>query len=421
MFYTNRSIKSSKENYLITLYKELLKRNGEINLYVHFPFCDSFCVYCPFIKDILQNNNKRDEVLKNYIAELKEHIIKKANDLYQFWLNRNFFKIKTIAFGGWTPSLIPNHYLIEIIEVLNKYFGDFTHLEEFTIEINPNEENFLNVLGLKPYGLNRISLWIQTFDEKITEITGRWLKNQGAYEVIQETKKEFENYNIDMMYNLPFFNRKMLERDIQKIKEILPPHISYYPLYVFPKTPLSTIELKEGLSNYDKKTGLYWYKTLQSDFSLLKKELSSVWYNFYTMDYLSLDNKYHHRYQERFLNNEILISFWPKSYNSSEYSFSLNWERFLKEETNTYFLYSNFYKEIKNLFQSIRLNKKIYSSEKIIEEIKKNKSLKSQEVNNFLHFLDDMDKYYFTWKQQDLQYYLSSLLLSLLKKLDFSD
>ena len=410
MFYSNDKILKDKETYYISLYKDILKQEGEINIYVHFPFCDSLCVYCPFIKDIIQNNDKREHILKDYIDKVCLSIEEKANILKGLWLEKDFYKIKTISFWWWTPSVIPNFLLIKVIETLQKYFGNFDYLEEFTIEINPNEDNYKNVYPLKKYGVNRLSLWIQTFDKKITKITWRELKNKNAIEIIQEVKNNFSKYNIDLMYNLPYFTDDILEEDLKIIAQLMPPHISYYPLYVFPKTPLYTIQLKEAIPSFDTTKKWYDYNKIIQDFWKIKKALWE-YYNFYTMDYLSINQDNEHIYQKNFLNNKVLLGFWPRSYNSSEHTFSLNWLDFLNILDNTYYLYNPLYKEVKNIFQSIRFNKKIYNKEMLLSLLEWKDTTKLSEE------LDFLEKEYFTKKRQDLQYYLSSIFLSIFKEL----
>lgn len=410
MFYGNDNLLRTEDTYFISLYKDILKQKGEINIYVHFPFCDSLCVYCPFLKDIIQHNDKRETILNKYVNDLCLSIRNKAEKLESLGLSKDFYKIKTISFGWWTPSVIPNYLLVKVIETLQECFGDFSHLEEFTIEINPNEENYKNILPLKQQGVNRLSLGIQTFDKHITKITGRELKNKNAIDIIKEVKKEFKHYNVDLMYNLPYFTDKILEEDLKQIIELQPPHISYYPLYIFPKTPLYTIELKEAIPSFDTTKKWYDYHSIIKDFKKIKKSLSPI-YDFYTMDYLSIDNANKHIYQINFLENKVLLGFWPKAYNSSEHTFSLNGIDFLDNWTNTYFLYNSLYKEVKNVFQSIRLNKKIYDKEMLLS------LLEGKDIKKLSDSLNFLEKEYFTKKRQDLQYYLSSVFLGIFKEL----
>lgn len=228
----------------------------ELGIYIHIPFCVRKCYYCDFISypDKLDYQKEYIEKIKQEIREEQE-VFKDAD-------------ITTIYIGGGTPSIIDSKYIIEILEYLYKFIGKKDR--EITIEINPGTINKTKLQDYKKAGINRISIGLQSSNDKILKTIGRihnfedFLK---AYNLVVE--EGFENINVDLMLGLPL---QTIEDIKQSINEVLnlklkPKHISIYSLIVEENTQLDKM-LDEGkitLPNdeYERKEYAYTKNTLE--------------------------------------------------------------------------------------------------------------------------------------------------------------
>ena len=190
--------------------------DGEnFSIYVHIPFCVKKCNYCAF-------NSKTfsaDEV-ENYIDALTQEIFLSDSE-----------KISTIYFGGGTPSTLKLAQLEKIFTALEKNFT-FDASAEITVEINPGTvtENFLR--GLKEIGFNRLSIGVQSFNDKLLKILGRIHDSKTALETVATAKKFFANISVDLMYGLPNQTLKNLREDLKIIPALDIQHISIYGLEI---------------------------------------------------------------------------------------------------------------------------------------------------------------------------------------------
>ncbi len=228
----------------------------ELGIYIHIPFCVKKCYYCDFVSypDKLNYQKEYIEKIKQEIREEQE-VFKDAD-------------ITTIYIGGGTPSIIDSKYIIEILEYLYKFIGKKDR--EITIEINPGTINKTKLQDYKKAGINRISIGLQSSNDKILKTIGRihnfedFLK---AYNLVVE--EGFENINVDLMLGLPL---QTIEDIKQSINEVLnlklkPKHISIYSLIVEENTQLDKM-LDEGkitLPNdeYERKEYAYTKNTLE--------------------------------------------------------------------------------------------------------------------------------------------------------------
>ena len=228
----------------------------ELGIYIHIPFCVKKCYYCDFVSypDKLDYQKEYIEKIKQEIKEEQE-VFKDAD-------------ITTIYIGGGTPSIIDSKYIIEILEYLYKFIGKKDR--EITIEINPGTINKTKLQDYKKAGINRISIGLQSSNDKILKTIGRihnfedFLK---AYNLVVE--EGVENINVDLMIGLP---EQTIEDIKQSINEVLnlklkPKHISIYSLIVEENTQLDKM-LDEGkitLPNdeYERKEYAYTKNTLE--------------------------------------------------------------------------------------------------------------------------------------------------------------
>ncbi len=191
----------------------------EISLYFHYPFCESKCPYCDF------NSNVRDNLDDNkwQNAYLKEI------DYYNNYLQNKI--IKTIYFGGGTPSLM-NLKTLEAI--LNKLSKDYKIAKncEITIEANPASSEIKKFKNFKTLGINRISIGIQSFDENRLKFLGRKHDKNQAISAIHYAQKIFDNYSFDLIYATKNQTLNDWEKELDFALKFKPPHISLYQLTI---------------------------------------------------------------------------------------------------------------------------------------------------------------------------------------------
>ncbi|MFK4926021.1 radical SAM family heme chaperone HemW [Lactococcus garvieae] len=191
-----------------------MKKNETKAAYVHIPFCSHICYYCDFAKVLMTG-----QPVEAYIDELL-----KEYDSY------GISSLQTLYIGGGTPSVLPADQLEKLLTHLTKNL-DLEELEEFTVEANPSDltDEVLAVLAQSP--VNRISLGVQSFDDKLLKKIGRTHTEAQVYSSIERLRAAgFENITIDLIYGLPNQTMEMVERDVQKFLELDLPHVALYSL-----------------------------------------------------------------------------------------------------------------------------------------------------------------------------------------------
>jgi len=194
-----------------------VKIKKKINsLYIHIPFCRNICPYCDFTK-LLKNQNFEDEYIEQIIKDISDAEI-------------SFYRFKTIYIGGGTPSCISLYNLEKLLKALNCVLNTSTGYE-FTIEANPEDidENFLKLL--KKYGINRISIGVQTFNVEILDSIHRNY-NINFSRLIRLVKKYIKNINLDFIYGLPNYTFDVLKTDLDIFYRLKVKHASFYSLIV---------------------------------------------------------------------------------------------------------------------------------------------------------------------------------------------
>jgi len=408
MFWANWLNEISQKEFFLYFLDSLKQKNYNLNLYIHWFFCKSECIYCPYLKIIWKIDHER---IKNNLIKIKKDLQVFIDFLEDQWIDSKQIKIETVSFWWWTPSYVPYKYLEEISLFLKKNFT--FNPKEWTIEINPTPEDYDNIRQLRKLWLNRISIWIQTFNKEITIKTWRWLKNIEVDKIIKQAYEDFWNINLDMIYWLPWQTESTLKEDLEIINNLswYINHLSYYPLYIFPWTILqqNIKQYKDTIYFWDNKINWYNYNKIINFWNIIYNKLNKN-YEFYTMDYLrnkEIGKK--HLYQINYLNNKPLLAlgYW---YGWTDLTFINN---------HKYYLYKNF-KHIffKDILLSIRLMwlnewlRKIYNKipdilNILFKDIKKKKQFLF--IINFLSRNKCQEHYKY-------QYYLQSLFLDLIKK-----
>lgn len=207
------------------------------SLYIHIPFCKSKCHYCDFTS-FLCNNETMSKYIKNLMVELS---------IYKERLKE--YRISTIFIGGGTPSTIDAKYIEEILNyIYDNYNTDL--LEEISIEINPGTIDEYKVKKYKKLGINRISLGVQSINDKILKSIGRSHNVQDVYSSIDILKNQgFNNINADLIFSLPGQTIEDIEYSLREIIRLELEHISLYSLIIEDDTPLGRL-YNRGLVEY---------------------------------------------------------------------------------------------------------------------------------------------------------------------------
>ena len=206
----------------------------DLSIYIHIPFCYSKCYYCDF------NSTTAKLDVGKYIKYLKKEI-----DLYSETLNK--YKLKTIFFGGGTPSFIDEKYIEEILEHIYKKV-DTSELVEITIESNPKTLSRKKLDTYKRAGINRISLGVQTLDDELLKVIGRSHTSEDFYQTYKIVKESgFENISVDIMFNLPGQKISDLISTLEKVADLDVDHISLYSLGIEEGTPFYEMESRGEL------------------------------------------------------------------------------------------------------------------------------------------------------------------------------
>lgn len=189
-----------------------------ISIYIHIPFCVTKCNYCTF--NSYEITGFDNDFIKKYFQALKREIASQQH----LFLNR---KIKSIYFGGGTPSIIKPSFYEEIIKLF-----DLSQTTEITFESNPGTFKLKELIELSSLGVNRLSLGVQTFVDKLLKILGRVYSSNELMNSIENVKNIFENFSMDLIFGIPGQNIEHLKKDLRMISKFAPNHISYYMLTV---------------------------------------------------------------------------------------------------------------------------------------------------------------------------------------------
>ncbi|WP_407269495.1 radical SAM family heme chaperone HemW [Radiobacillus sp. PE A8.2] len=193
------------------------------SVYIHIPFCQQICHYCDFTKFFY-----REEMADEYMEALENEIASYIDHPKQ--------KVKTIFVGGGTPTAINNQQLKQLLEIIDTYF-DVSSCEEYCFEANPGDLDETKIKLLKDYGVSRISMGVQVFDNQMLEELGRLHRIEDVYKNVDALVQHgLTNISIDLIYALPKQTLSHFERTLKEALQFDLPHYSAYSLQIEPKT-----------------------------------------------------------------------------------------------------------------------------------------------------------------------------------------
>jgi len=208
----------------------------QFGLYVHVPFCLKRCTYCDFFTMPLLKS--RDDHFSPYLEALHKEFEEQAPRFPER-------KLASIFFGGGTPSLLEPEELAKILEQARSYFPWEEDIE-ITLEVNPETLSIEKAEGFLQAGVNRISMGVQSLDDKVLRLLNRTHNVEGArasYEIAR--KAGFENVSMDMIYALPGQEAATWKKELSELLSWVPEHLSLYELILEPGSPM-TRAVKNG-------------------------------------------------------------------------------------------------------------------------------------------------------------------------------
>ncbi|KEO83675.1 coproporphyrinogen-III oxidase family protein [Tumebacillus flagellatus] len=193
--------------------------NGKKALYVHIPFCDTICTFCPFIR----STNYQDK-LQPYVDALAKELAMVGNTEYI-----KGFELSSIYFGGGTPSVLTPAQIEQLGRAIHANFTLASDCEwSFEVEAKSATEDKLQ--AMHAVGVNRISFGVQTFDPEYRRI----FNLTASYDEILRTRdlgeKYFKAHNMDLLYQLPGQTLERLEQDLYQAKQLATTSVDAYPL-----------------------------------------------------------------------------------------------------------------------------------------------------------------------------------------------
>ena len=199
-------------------------------IYIHIPFCKQACHYCDF--HFSTNTKKKNELLAAICSEIE---LRKSEISVP---------IKTIYFGGGTPSLLNKEEIDLLIGEVYKNFEVEENIE-VTLEANPDDLTKGKLYQLSKTKINRLSIGVQSFFEEDLTLMNRAHNALEAKECLTMATQYFDNISVDLIYGIPGLDDKRWKENLDTIVAFGIPHISCYALTVEPKTVLKKL-IKNG-------------------------------------------------------------------------------------------------------------------------------------------------------------------------------
>ena len=217
------------------------------SLYVHVPFCAHKCEYCAFFSEASSG-----ELVNRYVTTLVRELEIVAADL----------KPKTIFFGGGTPSILNLRQWETILRAMEKL--NLLGAEEFTVECNPATVSADKAKLLRDFGVNRVSMGVQSLDERLLDRLGRIHSREQVFKSFDILRRAgFENLNLDLMFAIPTQTMEIWRDTLNETVAMQSEHLSSYEVIYEDDTPLFA-QLQAGEFDVDEELACKMYDELVS-------------------------------------------------------------------------------------------------------------------------------------------------------------
>lgn len=191
-----------------------------LGVYVHIPFCVQKCAYCDFLSAPATREKQQA-----YMKALKKEITCESSSYADY-------EIKTIFFGGGTPSILKAEDIGEILDCIRKHYR-IDKDAEITLEMNPGTATREKLTALKKAGINRLSIGLQSADNTELQMLGRIHTYEDFLKTYHDARETgFHNINVDLMSALPGQNMESWMQTLEKVLALEPEHLSAYSLII---------------------------------------------------------------------------------------------------------------------------------------------------------------------------------------------
>ena len=215
---------------------------SSMEIYIHIPFCVKKCDYCDFLSGP-SCPKEQAEYVQALLAEI---------DAVKEGKGRS---VSSIFIGGGTPSVLDAGFIGEILNRIRNKF-QIQNDAEITIEANPGTADYGKLQAYRDYGINRLSIGLQSPDDRELKILGRIHNYEQFLETYKKARKAgFDNINVDLMSAIPDQTYKGWEKNLRTVAELEPEHISAYSLIIEEGTPFAARQL--NLPDEDTEYNMY--------------------------------------------------------------------------------------------------------------------------------------------------------------------
>lgn len=196
-------------------------------LYIHIPFCVRKCPYCDFTTYDLEKN-----AVRAFLAALEKEL--------RLWREQlGALRFDTVFIGGGTPTTLSASQLVRLMEAVREAFV-IADDAEVTIEANPGSVTRAGLRAMRQAGVNRISMGVQAFDDRLLQRLGRNHTVRDVYESFAAMREAgFDNINLDLMFGIPGHTLAAWEETLDEAVRLAPEHISAYSLIIEEGTPFA--------------------------------------------------------------------------------------------------------------------------------------------------------------------------------------
>jgi oxygen-independent coproporphyrinogen-3 oxidase len=248
-------------------------------IYVHIPFCARRCIYCGFFSTV------REDEAARYVNALCRELELRCDYL-------DGEPVRTLYFGGGTPSRLTSAQIGTVISAVRSTFG-LDSLEELTVECNPDDITPSYVSALVTHGVNRISMGVQTFNDRLLRFLHRRHTAAQALDAVRICRDSgIGNISIDLMYGLPGQTLDMFRSDLQTALQAGVQHISSYCLSYEEGSPLLSLKEQGKVQPVDDELCLKM-------FTLMCDTLRDAGFNHYEISNFCLEG-YHSRHNSSY-------------------------------------------------------------------------------------------------------------------------
>ena len=322
------------------------------NIYIHYPFCKKACHYCNF----------------HFSTKLKNQSIVLEGILKEIELRSDeiISPIESIYFGGGSPSLMEANCIEKILNNIFKKYKIKNKLE-VTLELNPDDFSKDYINKIKNYGVNRVSLGVQSFDEFEMKLLNR---NHSAYQSIKALdyiSSLYDNFSLDLIYGIPYSSMEKWKNNIKIALEYKPPHLSCYSLTIEPKTILNYKVERGEIELLDE-------KLVEKQYNYLIRELELNGYKNYEFSSFALPG-YYSINNSNYWNGKSYIGIGPSAH-SYDGKFTRSWN------TSNNIKYTKAITSNKLPFNEEKLNKNDLYNEFIMTGLRKDDGVSIEKVRS---------------------------------------